>query len=244
MTSQEVERVMQEYMKAGRSTFEIDRHWLGQAQPGIILTQDLCLACDANANCAKALILNPRTIQGIMDTVMDIGRAADAHDAANTLVLEMKDRLQRIRDLVSAKPRLKVISLEGVNPLVGGGHWIPEMKIWAGGYDPLFEPGCNARKLEWKDIVSANPEVLILCPCSRRGNLFLVDHAIYSRPGPRVVDGIAALAFILHGVEVDIRTPVHIMRLKQSVVEAVLTGSADAMGSWRDWFEDLRVGSL
>ncbi len=115
------------------------------------------------------------------------------------------------------------MSLEGVNPTVAGGHWIPELKLLAGGRDDLFSPGCAAQRLDWTTIRNYDPEILLLTPCSsglerslrelsylaeqdgwwelravQTREVYVIDHVYFSRPGPRVVDGLEILAQIVH----------------------------------------------
>ena len=115
------------------------------------------------------------------------------------------------------------MSLEGVNPLVAGGHWIPELKTLAGGRDDLFSPGCAAQRLAWTTIRDYDPEILVITPCSsglerslrelyylveqdgwwdlqavRAREVYVIDHVYFSRPGPRIVMGLEILAQIVH----------------------------------------------
>jgi ABC-type Fe3+-hydroxamate transport system substrate-binding protein len=115
------------------------------------------------------------------------------------------------------------MSLEGVNPMVAGGHWIPELKRLAGGRDELFSPGCAAQRLEWATVRDYDPEILLITPCSsglerslreldylaeqdgwwelqavRTREVYVIDHVYFSRPGPRIVDGLELLAQIVH----------------------------------------------
>ena len=122
-----------------------------------------------------------------------------------------------------AHHRPRLVSLEGVNPLVAGGHWIPEIKILAGGRDDLFSPGCPAQRLAWTTIRNYDPEILVITPCSsglerslrelhylveqdgwwelqavRAREVYVIEHDYFSRPGPRIVTGLEILAQIVH----------------------------------------------
>ena len=117
-----------------------------------------------------------------------------------------------------------MLSLEGLRPLAVGGHWLPEMKVLAGGVDELQEPGAPAVSLRWEQVLTYAPEVLILAPCVstspeqtlaeidkiaaqpgwwampavRDREVYVVHHALFSRAGPRLVNGVELLARILH----------------------------------------------
>ena len=122
-----------------------------------------------------------------------------------------------------AQHRPRLVSFEGINPLVAGGHWIPELKILAGGRDDLFSPGCPAQRLAWTTIRDYDPEILVITPCSsglerslrelyslvdqdgwweiqavRARQVYVIEHDYFSRPGPRIVMGVEILAQIVH----------------------------------------------
>ena len=235
LSSAEVERCMAELAAEGRSTHEIDTGWLDREQPDLVLTQDVCAFCDVDASevreavteCgihSNVVVLSPKTISGIFASIRDVGKAAGASDRADTLVSELQSRLYQTTAVAArASHKQEVFSLEGVNPLVAGGHWIPEMKLLAGGRDRWFSPGCPATRLEWSQLQEADPEVLFLTLCSsdlarglreagwlavqdgwwdlravRSGEVYMIEHVYFSRPGPRVIDGIEILAQLMH----------------------------------------------
>ena len=235
LTSAEVEQAIRALAEAGKSTFELDTEWLRGANPDLVLTQDLCCFCDVDASqvfeavtaCLthpQVLVLSPRTVSEIFESIRQVGEAAGVGAKAGALV----DQLQGQVDTVSGKAaraarKPRVLSLEGIDPLVAGGHWIPEMKMLAGGRDERFSPGCPASRLNWGQVTNYDPEVLILALCSSdlgrsmrevhwlarqdgwwdlqavsSGNVYMIEHIYYSRPGPRVVKGIEITAQIFY----------------------------------------------
>jgi iron complex transport system substrate-binding protein len=235
LTSAEVEQKMKELTAEGRSTYELDTQWLYKENPDLILTQDLCYVCDIDASLVfdavtvllsqpQVLVLSPRTVSEVFDTITQVGEAAGVRDRADELV----GRLQaRVNSLVSrtgpSRHKPRVFSLEGINPLVAGGHWIPDMKLLAGGRDDMFSPGCPALRLTWDQVRDYDPEVLFLTLCSSdlkrnlrevhwlarqegwwdlqavtTGQVYMIDHIYFSRPGPRIVEGIEILSEITH----------------------------------------------
>ena len=125
--------------------------------------------------------------------------------------------------LQGADARPKVFSLEGVNPLVIGGHWIPDLLSLAGGIQDLYLPGCAAARLAWEDVRAYAPEKLFIDLCSsdlkrhlneipwlveqsgwgqipavRDGEVYLIEHVYLSTPGPRVIQGLEILAQLTH----------------------------------------------
>jgi iron complex transport system substrate-binding protein len=117
----------------------------------------------------------------------------------------------------------RVVGLEWLDPPFAVGHWVPEQIRRAGGWDLLGTDGAKAREIDWGDIVEVDPEMLFLLPCGfhlaetvaewertplppfvadipavRRGAVFALDGSSYfSRPGPRVIDGVELLAEIM-----------------------------------------------
>ena len=176
------------------------------------------------------LIVRPRTLADALDAVAAIGAAVGAEFAGLALQESLRARLRAVAAAVSAdddgnEPRRKprVLSLEGLKPLLTGGHWLPDMKALAGGCDDLQEPGAPAERLRWEQVLSYDPDVLLVLPCNPSldvtlqevgllaqqpgfwalkcvlaNQVYLLDHHRFSRPGPRLVEGVEVLARVLH----------------------------------------------
>ena len=235
MSSEEVEAALRDILSRGESPYELDYEWLARELPDIIFTQDLCHICEIDAgevNLAvkgmsaqpKVVILQPRIFADILDSVTEVGEVCGVSERASELVASLQDRVDSVVSRAKAVPsRPSVFSLEGVNPLVAGGHWIPDMLRMAGGDITALEPGCNARRLEWREVLEAAPDKLFVDLCSSdvarhlreapwlaeqegwhsipavaAGEVYLIDHAYFSCPGPRVVDGLEILAQLTH----------------------------------------------
>ena len=235
LNSAEVEAVMRSLMERGESPFYIDAAALHQNPPDLVLTQDTCAICDAAADDVQRaldgiqpppelLILSPRTVAEILESIAAVGQAAGVPDRAHALVEALASRIRAVASTAAqVRHRPRLMSLEGVNPMVAGGHWIPELKMLAGGRDDLYSPGCAAQRLEWATVRDYDPEILLITPCSsglerslreldslatqagwwelqavRAREVYVIDHVYFSRPGPRVVDGLELLAQIVH----------------------------------------------
>ena len=235
LSSAEVEAAMRALLAAGESPFHIEAAVLREVQPDLVLTQDTCAICDATAADVEraldgiqprpaVLVLSPRTVSEIFDNITAVGNAAGAPDQARALVASLRERVHAVAARAAqAQRRPRLLSLEGVEPLVAGGHWIPELKILAGGRDELFSPGCAAQRLEWTTIRDHDPEMLVITPCSsglprslrelhslaardgwwdlqavRTRHVYVIEHDYFSRPGPRIVTGLEILAQIAH----------------------------------------------
>jgi iron complex transport system substrate-binding protein len=235
MTSHQVEAMMRRILEAGESPYELDGDWIANNSPDVVLTQDLCYFCEVDARTVgrtvdqmpmppEVVILNPRTLQGIFESIMQVGETCGVPARAGALVSELEERVRAVTgDLASAVVRPRVFSLEGINPLVIGGHWIPDLLLRAGGVMDAFSPGCAATRLAWDDVVAYAPDKLFVDLCSsnlqrqkseipwlaaqdgwsalpavRSGEVYLIDHVYFSVPGPRIVQGLEILAQLSH----------------------------------------------
>lgn len=105
-------------------------------------------------------------VASVLESIVTIGMAVGLASRAHRLVKELRRRLRQVSRQVAGEVRPRVVSLEGLSPLVLGGHWLPEMKAVAGGVEGLQEPGEGAKKVAWERVTAFAPEVLILAPCS------------------------------------------------------------------------------
>jgi iron complex transport system substrate-binding protein len=168
--------------------------------------------------------LDGQSLDGIFADIVRVGEALGRRAAAATLVAELRARIARVEALVAGSPRPGVVCLEWLAPLFNAGHWVPEQVAIAGGEDLLGRAGVPSIDVPWDDLVVADPEFLFLLPCGldaeravaeaevltarpewrrlravRNVNVYALDgNAYFSRPGPRVVDGIELLASLLH----------------------------------------------
>ena len=163
--------------------------------------------------------LDPETLGQVLDDLVRLGEATGDTARGERLRAELAARLDRIGDAVAGAPRPRVAALEWLDPAYAGGHWVPEMVELAGGEDVLGEPGRKSRVVDWDEIAAAAPEVVALMPCGlyvddaaaqarahadrlralRAELVVAVDAASsFSRPGPRLVDGVELLAHLLH----------------------------------------------
>ena len=162
--------------------------------------------------------LDPSTIGEVFADVPRLAEAAGVPEAGERLVEEASERIDAVEKAVAAAPRPRTAALEWLDPVYVGGHWVPQMIEAAGGLDLLGFPGERSRTVEWSEVEAVAPEVVISMPCGlyaeeaaaetmrRREQLaplgarvIAVDAAAYfSRPGPRLVDGVELLGHLLH----------------------------------------------
>ena len=185
------------------------------------MTQDLCAVCAVSSGelasaCpvgAELLSLDPRTLGEVADTVRVLARALDRVDRGETIVNEMWATIEAAADAVRGLPRPRVFFAEWIEPPFSAGHWLPEMIELAGGVDVLGAAGQPSRPTTWEAVAAAQPELIIIAPCGfdadeaseRAAGLELPCPAVavdadsyYSRPAPRLADGVAQLAHLLH----------------------------------------------
>ncbi len=162
--------------------------------------------------------LDPSTIGEVLADVTRLADTVGAPDAGARLVAESAARIEAVERAVADASRPRTAALEWLDPVYVGGHWVPQMIELAGGLDVLGFAGEHSRTVEWSEVEAAAPEVVVSMPCGlyaeqaaaetvrhreRLGGLdarvVAVDAAAYfSRPGPRLVDGVELLGHLLH----------------------------------------------
>jgi iron complex transport system substrate-binding protein len=168
----------------------------------------------------RVLSLDPSRLGEVLGDLEPLAEAAGAPGAGDELRAGLDRRLARVREAVAGRPRPRVAALEWLDPPYVAGHWVPEMVEAAGGEEVLGEAGGRSRVATWEEIAGARPEVIVVMPCGldepeaaaladrHRDDLaalgadrvVAVDAAAsFSRPGPRLVDGVERLAELLRG---------------------------------------------
>jgi iron complex transport system substrate-binding protein len=173
---------------------------------------------------AEVVSLDPNTIADIFDGILTVGQATGTEARAKELVDGLRDRVDRVKRAAVRLPSIRALALEWGDPPYAGGHWIPGMVEMAGGTNLLSAPGEKSILVTWKQVTDAMPEVIVYMPCgyyreeaeteaeqlfaipdfantpaARGGAVFAVDASSYfSRPGPRIVDGLEILAWAIH----------------------------------------------
>jgi iron complex transport system substrate-binding protein len=173
------------------------------------------------------LSLDPSTIGEVLADVRTLAVAVEVPEAGERLVSESADRLDRVRDAVEDAERPRVLALEWLDPPYIGGHWVPQMIDLAGGEDVLGFAGERSRTADWDELEAARPEIVVSMPCGYDAERAALETRLYSdrlaalgaervvavdasayfsRPGPRLVDGVELLAHLLHPELVDAPT--------------------------------------
>ena len=167
----------------------------------------------------RVISLDPRTLGEVLGDVRTLAEATGSRDAGVDLIADAARRIDRVRLAVRDRPPLKVAALEWLDPVYVAGHWTPQLIEYAGGVDVLGMAGEHSERRSWEEVAAAEPDVVVVMPCGYdaprareealtfrdrlaavgAGEVVAVDAAAYfSRPGPRLVDGLELMAHILH----------------------------------------------
>jgi iron complex transport system substrate-binding protein len=234
MSSREIDEAASEGHR-GTSLYHVDPLLLRELRPDLILTQEICEVCAVSRRdverasqtlgyTPRVLSLSPVTLDQALDDINQVARAAGLSDSdAERASAPLRVRLESVRERASGLERPRVFCMEWLDPPYTAGHWMPEMVEIAGGRDELGTHAGPSRRVDWQDVLSYAPEVIVLIPCSlelarvatefdvvrglpdwtslpavQSGRVFAGSTHLFSRSGPRLVDGVETLARMLH----------------------------------------------
>jgi iron complex transport system substrate-binding protein len=184
---------------------------------------------------AQVLSMDPSSLGEVLDCVIELGRVTGTESVAREFVDRLAGRLTRVEQAVEGFQRPRTFALEWSDPPFNGGHWVPEMIEMAGGEPVLANRGSDSVRVTWKQIEEASPEVVVFMPCGygldqaaveaecllnrtelrSADAIYAVDaNAYFSRPGPRLVEGVEALAATLHPGSIDVPTAAAVRRIR------------------------------
>jgi iron complex transport system substrate-binding protein len=167
----------------------------------------------------KVIALDPKTLGETLGDVRTLAEATGQRDRGVELIGQIAARIDKVKLAVRGRPRVRVVAIEWLDPVYVAGHWTPQMIELAGGDDLLGLAGGHSEVLAWDDVAASRPEVVVVMPCgydaprAREEALKFADRlaglgtervvavnasAYFSRPGPRLIDGLELLAHILH----------------------------------------------
>ena len=167
----------------------------------------------------EVIALDPHTLGEVLGDIRTVAQATDSKDEGVALVQDAARRIDRVRLAVRGAEPVRVAALEWLDPVFVAGHWTPQLIDYAGGIDVLGLSGEPSEERTWEEVIAARPEVVVVMPCGYDAERALAeaeDHAgelaavkaarivavdaagFFSRPGPRLIDGLELLAHILH----------------------------------------------
>jgi iron complex transport system substrate-binding protein len=227
MTPREIDSFVRAQLAAGADLYTLHARALADLRPDLILTQDLCRVCALPSGhvdealgylgCqADVLSLDPHSLGEVLDSILEVGRRTGVPDRAARLVGDLRARLAGIATAVAGRRRPQVAVVEWVDPPFTAGHWIPDLVSAAGGQPVAARAGVPSVPTSWAAIAAAAPELIVVAPCGYHlpgaieqaqsvaqalpgVPVWAIDaDGIVVRPGPRLVDGVEAIASILH----------------------------------------------
>jgi len=227
LTAAEIDSSVRDRLAAGEPLYLLDHEYLAEQRPDVVLTQDLCRVCAVPASQvdralelvgapAEVVSLDPHSLDDVLETVVAIGEAIGRRPAATALVEGLRARLAAVSRAIASRPRPRVLLLEWVDPPFLAGHWLPDVVKAAGGAPVGIAPGGWSSEASWPQIRDLAAEVVIVAPCGFELSRARVEaehasreldgaaiyagdaNAYFTRPGPRLVDTVEAIAAALH----------------------------------------------
>jgi iron complex transport system substrate-binding protein len=227
MAPAEIDAYVRRQLAAGKDLYTLDAGALGGLSPELIVTQDLCRVCALPAGevaealdylgcTAEVVTLDPHSLDDVLETILIVGRRAGARQQAELLVTSLRRRLADVEARVAECSRPAVAVIEWIDPPFTAGHWVPDLVVAAGGRPVAACPGGRSSQTSWDQIAAAQPDVIVVAPCGFDLDaaaaqaetvaalipdipVWAIDaNGIVVRPGPRLVDGVEALAEVLH----------------------------------------------
>jgi iron complex transport system substrate-binding protein len=221
LTSAEIDSAVRDAVADGRSLYAVDEDLLAELAPNVIVTQDLCTVCavsggDVSSLCpvgAEVISLNPATLEEIAGSVETLARQLGVPERGLDVAGEMRSAIEEVRQAVAGRRTRRIFVAEWIDPPFAAGHWVPEMVAAAGGSDVLGRAGQPSFPVTWRDVRASRPELVVVAACgfdAQRGaeearlahlpapTVAVDANAYYSRPAPRVADGVRQLGHLLH----------------------------------------------
>lgn len=235
LDSRAIDAAVKETLARFGSVYALDVELLRELAPDLVLTQGVCEVCAVPTSLAeeavrvlgrqtRVLSLDPHSISGITDSILEVAAAANRPERGRIVVSEIQAHLESVRCAVEGARRPKVLALEWLDPPYVPGHWVPEMIDLAGGVCLRGDPKRPSREVTWESLTSLDPDVVVVMPCGygleaakcaadqysdrltavapravATGRCFVVDGSSYfNRSGPRVAEGVEILGALLH----------------------------------------------
>jgi iron complex transport system substrate-binding protein len=221
LTSAEIDALVSESASESHSLYAVDAGLMDELKPDLVITQDLCEVCavssgDLATACpigTEVFSMNPRTLDDVLESVISLAERLGVHERGVAVAEAMRAKIEAVRAAVAGLERPRVFVAEWIDPPYGSGHWLPEMVEAAGGTNVLSKPGEYSFATTWETVLAEEPELIVLAACGfsleqaleRTGELRLPVRTVvvngdahFSRPAPRVSDGIRQLAHLIH----------------------------------------------
>jgi iron complex transport system substrate-binding protein len=226
LTSAQIDQLVTDSQSQSHSLYAVDADLMQELRPDLVITQDLCDVCavssgDLKTACpigVEVFSMNPRSLDDVVESVVVLADKLGVHERGVAVADAMRAKVDSVRSAVADRARPRVFVAEWMDPPYGSGHWLPEMVEAAGGINVLSKPGEYSFATTWNAVLEEKPDLVVVAACGfslqqsleRTRDLQLpvrtvvVDgDAHFSRPAPRIADGIRQLAHLIHGDAVD-----------------------------------------
>jgi iron complex transport system substrate-binding protein len=236
-TSYDIDARVKTILQEGLSVYRVDAEKLQALRPDIVVTQDHCKVCAVSLKDVEAALaawsgqsveivsLKPDALADVWEDIAKVAGALGRKRQGERLVEQLKARMANIAaQSGAAQTHPRGAMIEWIDPLMAGGNWMPELVQMAGGEDLFGVAGKPSPCLEWDQIVSADPDVILVHPCGfdmartlqempllerrpgwrelkavQRERVFVADgNQYFNRPGPRIVESLQMLAEMFH----------------------------------------------
>jgi iron complex transport system substrate-binding protein len=221
MRSAQIDELFTASQSEGHSLYAVDAAVMDELRPDLVITQDLCEVCavssgDLTTACpigVEVFSMNPRSFDEVVESVIALAGKLGVQERGVAVAKTMRAKVDEVRTAVAGRARPSVFVAEWMDPPYGSGHWLPEMVEAAGGVNVLSKPGEYSFATTWDQVLAERPDLIVLAACGfsleqsleRARELKLpvrtvvVDgDAHFSRPAPRIADGIRQLGHLIH----------------------------------------------
>jgi iron complex transport system substrate-binding protein len=221
LSSLEIDEVVRAALRDGRSLYTVDAELVAELSPDVIVTQDLCAVCAVSSGelasaypvGAQVVSLDPQTFDDVAGSIELLADRLGVAQQGREVAGRMRTTAEEVARSVLDCSRRRVFFAEWLEPPFCAGHWLPQMIELAGGVDVLGRAGRPSFSTSWDEVFALEPELVVVGPCG-----FGVEEAaeraagidwpvpavavdgdgFYSRPGPRLADGLRQLAYLFH----------------------------------------------
>ena len=221
LTSAQIEQIVTASQSESHSLYAVDAGLMSELRPDLVITQDLCEVCAVSSGDLKSACplgvevysMNPRSFDDVVDSVLALADKLGVHDNGVAVAAAMRKEVDTVRSAVAGRARPRVFVAEWTDPPYGSGHWLPEMVEAAGGVNVLSKPGEFSFATTWDAVLAQEPDLVVVAACGfslqqsfeRTRDLRLPVRTVvvdgdshFSRPAPRIADGIRQLAHLIH----------------------------------------------
>jgi iron complex transport system substrate-binding protein len=221
LSSVEIDEAVRASLREGRSLYAVDAELVAELSPDVIVTQDLCAVCAVSSGelasaCpvgAEVISLDPQTFDDVAASIELLASRLGVARRGGEIAERMRATAEEVAASVRDCSRRRVFFAEWLEPPFCAGHWLPQMIELAGGVDVLGRAGQPSFPTTWDDVFALEPELIVVGPCGFGADAAAerateIDWPVpavavdgdgyYSRPGPRLADGIRQLAHLFH----------------------------------------------